>query len=220
MWDVFYLPDPRNKENKWDIFLHQSIFPLDYVKLHVQSLHKGSEADHYVVQNLKWLVVYMRSNVSNTLLQKVLTLVPLTATGPEIFFATMTTFLSDSYDPLEENMNHIKSLKLKSYPGENVTDCCAEILVDAERLESARALNPEHPGYINHIFEDTSDSRFRLWEIQKHKEVMEFIKKVCVYGMYVISREELITYESLIQEAMCKYRYLVDSKQWEPATRK
>ena len=44
------------------------------------------------------------------------------------------------------------------------------------RLESAGALKPEHLGYIIRIFEDTSDSRFRLWDIQKYKEVMEFIK--------------------------------------------
>ena len=90
-------------------------------------------------------------------------MVPLTATGPEVYVAIMTTFLSDSYDALEETLNHMKSLKLKSYPGENVTDCCAEILVDAERLESAGALKPEHLGYMIRIFEDTSDSRFRLW---------------------------------------------------------
>ena len=54
MWDVFYLPDPRNKYNKWDILLYQSRFPLDYVKQHVQSLQKGSTADQYVVQNLTW----------------------------------------------------------------------------------------------------------------------------------------------------------------------
>ena len=87
---------------------------------------------------------------------------PLTETGPEVFFVTMTTFLSDSYDALEVTLNHMKSLKLKSYPGENVTYCCAEILVDAERLESAKAFNPEHLGYITLIFEDTSDSRFHI----------------------------------------------------------
>ena len=96
---------------------------------------------------------------------------PLTETGPEVFVATMTTFFFDSYDALEETLNHMKSLKLKSYPGENVTDFCAEILVDAERLESAGALKPEHLGYITRIFEDTSESRFRLWAIQKYKEV-------------------------------------------------
>ena len=54
----------------------------------------------------------------------------------------------------------MKSLKLKSYPGENVTDFCAEILLDAVRLESSGAFKPEHLGYITRIFEDTSDSRF------------------------------------------------------------
>ena len=114
----------------------------------------------------------------------------------------------------------MKSLKLKSYPGENVTDCCASILVDAERLESAGDFNPEHLGYITRIFEDTSDSRFRLWAIQKYKDVMEFINKLRVCDMDVISQEDIITYESLVQEATQEYRDLVDSKWWETATSK
>ena len=137
---------------------------------------------------------------------------PLIATGPEVFVATMTTFLSDSYDALEETITHIKSLKLKSYPGENVTDCCTEILVDAERLESAGAFKPEHLGCITRIFDDNSESIFRLWAIHKYKEVTEFIKKLRVCDMDVISQEDLITYESLVQEATREYRDLADSK--------
>ena len=74
-----------------------------------------------------------------------------------------------------------------------------EILVDDERLESARVFKPEHLGYITRIFEDTSESRFRLWDIHKYKEVTEFIKKLRVCDIYVISQEDLITYESLVQ---------------------
>ena len=114
----------------------------------------------------------------------------------------------------------MKSLKLKNYPGENVTDCCAAILVDAERLDSAGAFKSEHLGYITSIFEDTSDSRFRLWDIQKYKEVTEFIKKLRVCDIDVLSQEDLITYESRVQEARQEYRDLVDSKRWEPATSK
>ena len=135
------------------------------MKRHVQSLFKVSEVDQYAVQNFMWSGVYLRSTLSNTLLQKVLTLVLLTATGPEVPVATMTIFLSDSYDDLEETLNHMNSLILKSYPGENVTDCCAAILVDAERLDSDWSFKPEHLGYIIIIFEDTSDSRFRMWAI-------------------------------------------------------
>ena len=218
MWDVFSLPDPHNKEKRWGLLMRQYIFPLEYVKGHVQSLLKGSEADQYVVQNLMWSGVYLSSTLSKTLLQKVLTLVPLTATGPEVFVATMNTFLFDSCDALEDTLTHMKSLKLKSYPGENVTYCCAEILVDAERLESDGAFKPEHLGYITIIFEHTSDSRFLLWDIHKYKDVTEVIKKLRVFDMDIISQQDIITYESLVQEATREYRDLVDSKRWELTT--
>ena len=97
MGDVFSLPEPRNKNKKWYLLLNQSIFTLDYVKFHVKTLQKGSEADQYVIHNLTCSGVYLRITLSNTLLNKVLILVPLTATGPEVFVATMNNFLSDSY---------------------------------------------------------------------------------------------------------------------------
>ena len=128
-------------------------------------------------------------------------MVSLTATGPEVYVTTMTTFLFGFYDALEETLTHMKSLTLKIYTGENVKDCCAEILVDDERLESARGFKPEHLGYITRIFEYTSDSIFRLWGIQKYKKVTDFIKKLCVCDIDVISQEDLITYESLVQKA-------------------
>ena len=82
--------------------------------------------------------------------------------------------------------------------------------MDAERLDSAGAFKPKHLGYITSIFEDTSDSRFRLWDIQKYKEVTEFIKKLHVCDMDVLSQEDIITYESLVQEATREYHDLVD----------
>ena len=117
MWYVFSVTDPQNKEKEWDLLLHQSRFPLEYVKGHVQILLKGSEEDKYIVQNLMWSGAYLRSNFSNDLLKKVLTLVPLTSTGPEVYFATMTNVLSNYYYYLVDTLNHIKSLKLKDHPG-------------------------------------------------------------------------------------------------------
>ena len=61
-------------------------------------------------------------------------MVLLTATGYEFFVANMTIFPSYTYDALEDNLTHMNSIKLKSYPGENITDCFSEILLDAERL--------------------------------------------------------------------------------------
>ena len=116
--------------------------------------------------------------MSNIILQKLLALLSLTETGPEVYVATMTTVLSNSYYYLVDTLNHMNSIKLKNNPGRDVVDCCDAILVNMERLESYGAFNPDHLGYIISIFEDTSDSRFHLWSTQNYKEVMEFVKKL------------------------------------------
>ena len=170
MWNVFYITDSQNKEKEWNLLLHNSKFPLEYVKGLVQSLLKGSEADQYIVQNLTWSGVYLRSNLSNYLLQKVLTLVPMTATRPEVYVATMTTIISDSYYSLVDTLNHPKNLKLKDHPGRNAADFYDAILVNVESLESAGALKLDHLGYIIRISENTSNSRFQIWATQKYKE--------------------------------------------------
>ena len=63
----------------------------------------------------------------------------------------------------------MNSLKLKSYTGDNVTCLCAEVLVDAEIIDSSRDFNPDHLGYIIRIFEDASDPRLYIWEINNYK---------------------------------------------------
>ena len=95
--------------------------------------------------------------MSNAILKKVLTFLTLAETVPEVYVATMNKFLSDYYDALEETLKHMNSIKHKSYPGENVKDCCTTILVDNELPGSAGAFNNEHLGYITRIFEDTYD---------------------------------------------------------------
>ena len=116
--------------------------------------------------------------MSNDLLQKVLTLLPLTATGPDVYVATMTAIISNYYYSLVDTLKHTKSLKLKDYPGGGgVANCYDAIFLNVESLESDRAFNPEHLGYIIRIFEDTSNSRLHPWATQKYKEVMESVKK-------------------------------------------
>ena len=80
MGDVFSIIDQQNKNNEWVIILHQSRFLLEYMKVHVHSILKGSETDQYIVQNLTWSEVYLSSNLSNDIIHEVMTLVPLTAT--------------------------------------------------------------------------------------------------------------------------------------------
>ena len=102
---------------------------------------------------------------------------PLTATGPEVYVTTMTTIISNSYYSLVDTLNHTNNLELKDHQRSDAADCYDAILVSVESLESAGAFKPEHLGYIIHISENTSNSRFQIWATQKYKEVMKFVKK-------------------------------------------
>ena len=104
-------------------------------------------------------------------------MVPLTTTGPEVYVATMTTIISESYYSLVGTLNHTKNLKLKYRPGRYAADLYDTILVNVESIESDGAFNSKHLGYIIGIFENTSDSRFNLWATQKYKEVMDVVRK-------------------------------------------
>ena len=55
---------------------------------------------------------------------------PLKATRPEVYVATMTTIISDSYYSLVDTLNHTKNIKLKDHPGRDAVDCYDEILVN------------------------------------------------------------------------------------------
>ena len=77
--------------------------------------------------NLAWSGVYLSSTLSKTLLKKVLTLVLMTATIPEVYVSTLTIFLSNSYYDFKETLTHMKSLKINIYIGETVTDYSADI---------------------------------------------------------------------------------------------
>ena len=77
-------------------------------------------------------------NLLNAIIQKVLQLVLLAATKPEVYVYTINTFIYDSCNYLEDNLNHLKSLKLMRYAGENVAYFCNEILVYYELLDIAK----------------------------------------------------------------------------------
>ena len=206
------MSDSRNKEKSWDLFLNQCIFPMNCVRLYFKSLRQVSKADEYVVQNLTWSGSSLCSTFSYALLHKVLAQVMMTATRTEVYVVTITTVLYCSYYSLYDILNHLNSLKLKSFLGENFVDCYTEILVDYERLQSTGDLNAKHLGYITCIFEGTFDFIFHIWGTHNYQEVMSFMKKLWVCDNYFMRPDEIITYGSRFQEAIHEYHNIFDSK--------
>ena len=76
------------------------------------------------------------------------------------------------------------------------------ILVNVESLESAGAFKTEHLVYIIRIYEDTYDSIFHLWETQKFKDIMQFVKKLVLCDEYVMQPDDIITYGFLVQKSL------------------
>ena len=107
-------------------------------------------------------------------------MVSLTATGPEVYVATITTIISYSCYSLVDTLNHMNNIKLKDLLGRYAADFYNAILVNVDILEIAGAFKLEYLGYIIRIFEDTYDYIFRLWATQKYKEVMDFVKEVFI----------------------------------------
>ena len=101
-----------------------------------------------MAQKHKWSGVYLWCNFLNGLLQKIPTLVTLTATRTEVYIDTMNIFMSYSYSSLQGTINHLNIVKIESYPSDNVAYSCDDILVDFYHLESYGELKPEHLGYI------------------------------------------------------------------------
>ena len=213
MWDVFNIPATAGSKS-WDLFKDHGRLPFEHVKNHIEVLRKDeTRADSYVIQNLNWSDSFLRNTLHHELLAKFLRYVPITASGPEIFMATVTVCFSDSYDALEQTKIELKTIKLKDFPGENVQDCVAKILDLCERLESGGAFDNQLICSIMKIFENASDKKFQLWAMNEYRACANYVKQ----QRLGLTPPTSITYESICQDAVNEYRSLVDSKRWGPS---
>ena len=123
------------------------------MRLYIKRLKKGFKSYGYLVHKLTWYGAYIRKTLSYAIFKKVLNLVSLTETGPEVYVATMTTVILYYYDYLGDTLNHLKCLKLRDRPWENVAYLCAEVLVYYDQFDSDGIFKTNPFGYITCIFE-------------------------------------------------------------------
>ena len=74
MWDIFYIPYPRNAAKYWYLFTNQSTFPMCYINKYTEDLiHYFKREDKYTLQNPNWSGKYLKSALASDILTKVLT---------------------------------------------------------------------------------------------------------------------------------------------------
>ena len=87
----------------------------------------------------------------------------------DLYFSTMKTVLSNTYNSCEDNLSHLKSNKLNIYMEENFEDWCAAILIYADHLERSGDFKSGKLKYITRIFEYNYGYRLNIWVVQKYK---------------------------------------------------
>ena len=79
--------------------------------------------------------------------------------------------MSGLYSDLDDTLNHLKSLKINIYPGDNVEYLFAAILVYSNQLDRDKDFNTGKLIYITSIFDNTYDTIFSLCVLIKYKEI-------------------------------------------------
>jgi len=215
MWDIFHLQDQKSKKY-YDLFAHHARFSLEEVKQLVENTLVSRKCP-YINENLDWSGQYIRNSLSADLLQKLLREVSISASGPVTLVALLRLVQLDSYEAMELTKEKLKKLTLKNYPGENVEQCCADIVMYAEQLDSAGSFEAPLLCSIAKTFESASEERFRLWGMKTYDRCKDYVKSLRIMDEDTVDADRRITYESLTQDAIVEYRDLIGSNRWSAA---
>ena len=85
-------------------------------------------------------------------------------------------------------------------------------------MDIDRALSPEHLVDISRTLEESKDTRFWIWKIEKYCKVADFLNQLRVANSELITSKDIITYETLTQEACSEYFNLLYSNLLYPAS--
>lgn len=223
MYCEFLIPDSAAPEG-WDLFLKHGRFTLQEVKDHVARMI--TSADTFQLENLDWSGRLIRSSLHPELLGKVIQEVGVSASGPVTFIAAMKiVFSGEHFEQLDLLREEFKHLKLSDFPGEDIQAVNEKVKDILDRLDGADMLSLGDQLLINQVglYEQSSAEHMRLWALSKYDKVVDFVNK-CRFGDATKLREtlpstEIITYETLADEANKKYHELVGRNRYPPAIR-
>ena len=221
MYCEFLIPDSA-APGGWDLFLKHGRFTLQEVKDHVAKMI--TTADTFQLENLDWSGRLIRSSLHPELLGKVIQEVGVSASGPVTFIAAMKiVFSGEHFEQLDLLREEFKHLKLSDFPGEDIQAVNEKVKDILDRLDGADMLSLGDQLLIHQVglYEQSSAEHMRLWALSKYDKVVDFVNK-CRFGDATKLREtlpstEIITYETLADEANKKYHELIGRNRYPPA---
>lgn len=87
---------------------------------------------------------YLINSLDTSLLTKVLTLITVAVSGPEVLSITLTIIHSTSFKIMEKICDKLKVIQLSDFPDENIDDCCTVQLALLQRMNDVTLPFPCH----------------------------------------------------------------------------
>ena len=174
----------------------------------------------YINHNLQYSATYIRSAISQDLLTALYNNIDTNDVGPVVLVALLHLLYSDCYDSIETLKSELNAIELKKYPGENVVDCCSDIVDKCERLDTAEAFSQDLLCKILCIFEASSERPFSDWAMKRYHDAQAQLKEtrfhadLSAYKATLADPSTFITYQSLCKEAKTECRDLIGSNRY------
>jgi hypothetical protein len=129
--------------------------------------------------------------------------------------AMKVVFSGEHFKKLDLLREEFKSLKLSDNPGEDIQAINEKNKEIIDRLEGADMISFGDKLLITQVglYEQSSSEHMHLWALSKYEKVVDFVNR-CRFGdvaklRTTLSPSEIITYESLADEANKKYHELI-----------
>ena len=217
----FYFIDPSDSVIK-NIFDNHARFTIESVDKQLQDGlgQTPSRYDSYSLKNLqnsaKWLMNSLDSDLRGTIRNEVTDDV----TGPHLWMVIVSHVETDSYRRYQSMEHNLKSLSIKSYPGENIVQFCDAYLGHAVPMEIAGYYKPELLLSLVEEFGTSSVERFRIPFLTYREEVETFVL-LCfgkdAHGVLLLTKQHQVSFRLILARARKSYLSLKEGNLWGPA---
>ena len=131
---------------------------------------KTTLGDKFDKDNLKLLGHAVRNLMGPTLLAWVVSLTGPDAIGPELFLAALHQVSYMTAALVKSVCNKMGALKLKSIPGENISDSCETISKMIKQIESSGKPPSDLLNSVSKPFTTGTQETFRLCSTDSHRD--------------------------------------------------
>lgn len=161
MYDTMLCSDPLHPGWHISLFQKTARFPLTHVKAYIKK--ELNTCDTYHHSNLFNGGALIRNSLTARLLALVMTQVPVDATGPEMYVATMYAIFEEGFDSMQQLKDIFKKVNICSFAGENVININIRYKEIAARLYCGDAFDSELLVWQSRAYEQITEPRFKLW---------------------------------------------------------